>query len=357
MRNDAHVWPLILAAGEGRRLQTLTRNSAGAHVPKQFCSLLGGPSLLHDALSRAGSIGPRENICTIVAVEHWRWWDGVLGTLPSSNVIVQPRNRGTAIGILLPLLHILASDCEAQVVVLPSDHYVRDEATLRRSLQEAVARVATHPDDVLLLGIEAEEPDPELGYIVPGNELDAGAFEIDAFVEKPPVTRAVALIDRGGLWNAFVVVTDARALLRLFERRFPEIVREMRRVVQGMVNYPHLTASLAELYSRLPVVDFSRDILEVGLLGCLRVFPVPACGWTDLGTPRRIAETVRRLSDGEVRSAMSSGEVAQVNLAERSDDLLRADQVPGLLGPIFKRALPVRSIEGPAGQGGSTSPS
>jgi hypothetical protein len=135
-----------------------------------------------------------------------------------------------------------------------------------------------------LIGIEADEPDPELGYIVPGNALDVGAFEIEAFVEKPPVTRALALIDRGSWWNAFVVVTDARALLRLFE-------------------------------------------------------------------------TVRRLSDGHVRSAISSGEVAQVNLAERSDDLLRADQVPGLLGPIFKRVLPVRSIEGLAGQGDSTSPS
>jgi len=220
-----------------------------------------------------------------------------------------------------------------------------------------VDRQATRPDEILLLGIEPDEPDPELGYIVPGNARDSGTFEIEAFVEKPPVTRALALIDRGALWNAFVVATDARALLRLFERRFPDIVREMRRTVQGMVNYPHLAASLAELYSRLPVLDFSRDILEGGLHEELRVLPVPGCGWTDLGTPRRVAETVRRLSDGHVQAAMSSGEVAQINLAERSDELLRTNRVPGLLGPLFKRVLPPRAIEISGGHSDSTSPS
>jgi mannose-1-phosphate guanylyltransferase len=213
------------------------------------------------------------------------------------------------------------------------------------------------PDEILMLGIEADEADPELGYIVPGKAHEGGALEIEAFVEKPSVTRALALIDRGALWNAFVFATDARALLRLFEQRYPEIAREMRRVVQGMVNYPHLAASLAEFYSRLPVMDFSRDILEGGLRGDIRVLPVPVCGWTDLGTPRRIAETVRRLSDSRVQPAMSSGEVAQINLAERSDELLRADGVPGLLGPLFKRVLPAQSMEPSAGHRDSALPS
>jgi mannose-1-phosphate guanylyltransferase len=90
------------------------------------------------------------------------------------------------------------------------------------------------------------------------------------------------------------VATDAQALLQVFERRFAEIVREMRCVVRGMANYSHLASSLADLYSRLPVLDFSREILAGGMHGNLRVLPVPRCGWTDLGTPRRIAETVRR---------------------------------------------------------------
>jgi len=66
---------------------------------------------------------------------------------------------------------------------------------------------------------------------------------------------------------------------------------------------------------------------------------------------------VRRLSDGRVQPAMSSGDVAQINLAERSDELLRADRVPGLLGPLFKRAGPAQSMEMSAGPSDSASPS
>jgi mannose-1-phosphate guanylyltransferase len=37
-------------------------------------------------------------------------------------------------GILLPLLHIVECGPSAQMVVLPSDHHVREEAILTRAL-------------------------------------------------------------------------------------------------------------------------------------------------------------------------------------------------------------------------------
>jgi len=55
-----YPWPLVLAAGKGNRLRSLTVTSSGLHVPKQFCSLQGGPSLLHEALCRAQSITAHE---------------------------------------------------------------------------------------------------------------------------------------------------------------------------------------------------------------------------------------------------------------------------------------------------------
>jgi hypothetical protein len=49
---------------------------------------------------------------------------------------------------------------------------------------------------------------------------------------------------------------------------------------------------LEELYDRLPTVDFSRDILQKQPAH-LRVLPVPHCGWSDLGTPERVAHALR----------------------------------------------------------------
>jgi mannose-1-phosphate guanylyltransferase len=104
MRFRQRTWGLVLAAGDGTRLATLTTDANGRSVPKQFCSLNGGRSLLEDAMHRARHIVPRDRLCAIVAADHRRYWQRTLWTLPSSNVIVQPRNRGTAHGILLAVL-------------------------------------------------------------------------------------------------------------------------------------------------------------------------------------------------------------------------------------------------------------
>lgn len=295
MNDTGHTWALILAAGEGSRLRSLTTTRAGIAVPKQFCSLRGGLSLLHETLQRAEAIADRERICTVVAQQHRRWWERALSSLPRSNVIVQPENRGTGNGILLPLLHILDRDPEARIVLLPSDHHVRDEAVLARSLERAVAQLATRNREVLLLGLEPEEVDPELGYIVPGGEDGYGVRSVERFVEKPSDALARSLLGAGALWNAFIVVARAQALLELFSHRFPDVVANMRAVVAHDASNPMEPVAARHLYGTLPEIDFSRHVLQ-GFESPLRVLAVPPCGWSDLGTPERVARTLRRVA-------------------------------------------------------------
>jgi len=76
---------------------------------------------------------------------------------------------------------------------------------------------------------------------------------------------------------------------------------EMRHVVTSSDSNT-ARARLAQLYDRLPELDFSRDILQRSP-ELLRVMTVPACGWSDLGTPRRVVETVRRLRSTSDASA------------------------------------------------------
>jgi hypothetical protein len=56
--------------------------------------------------------------------------------------------------------------------------------------------------------------------------------------------------------------------------------------------------ALLSLYDRLPELDFSRDLLE-GRAADLCVLRVPPCGWSDLGTPRRVGEIVQRFAREE----------------------------------------------------------
>src|SRR5271154_6676932 len=74
MNRSGNTWSIVLAAGEGRRLQSLTMTKSGVAIPKQFCSLRGGDSLLREALNRAKEIIQPENICIVVARQHSQWW-------------------------------------------------------------------------------------------------------------------------------------------------------------------------------------------------------------------------------------------------------------------------------------------
>jgi mannose-1-phosphate guanylyltransferase len=289
-----NIWAIVLAAGEGRRLHSLTTTESGIAIPKQFCSLRGGQSLLCEALQRAEAVASPAHSCIVVAHQHRRWWDAELAAAPKSNVIVQPSNRGTANGILLPLLHIMARDPDARIVLLPSDHHVCDEPVLAAALEEAVRKLGARRDHVLLLGISPEEADPDLGYIVPGIIDGPMAWTVARFVEKPNAPLARVLIAAGALWNAFIVVAHAQALLQVFAQHFPRIVAQMRSVIERNQCTGDAPDALIDLYRDLPNIDFSRQILQIAG-SVLRVFRVNPCGWSDLGTPERVAKALRRL--------------------------------------------------------------
>jgi mannose-1-phosphate guanylyltransferase len=280
-------WAIVLAAGDGTRLQALTRG-----VPKQFCRLVGERSLLAMALERAGRLATPERTLVVVSPKHRRWWRRELAHHPRENVLVQPENRGTAAGLLLPLLAVLARDPEASVVLFPSDHFVRNEPRISAALRGALEQSAD--GGVVLLGIEPGWEETGYGWILPGAE--GTNAPVAAFVEKPGPERARACLVSGGVWNSFLLAARGRALLELFERRTPGLVAAFMETRSDPD--PQRTA-LARLYRRLDSLDFSRDVLQ-GSEGSLRVHIVPECGWTDLGTPERVArcQAEARLGDG-----------------------------------------------------------
>jgi mannose-1-phosphate guanylyltransferase len=292
----AKVWAIVLAAGEGSRLRDLTTSPDGTAIPKQFCSLLGVRSLLEDAIERASSIVPAKRICAIVADQHRSLWAQNAGVkaLHVSNVFAQPANRGTAIGVLYSLLHVLNQDPDAHVVLVPADHYVGAESTLARTLRAAMDRLERSPSQVVLLGLEPEEADTELGYILPGAADPDGGHAVAQFIEKPSLAVARDIIAKGGLWNGFIVAASAQTLLHFFVPRFATIVVEMHLLLSRYLTAPEVDRTpLIDFYERLPTLDFSRDILQDQTIR-LCVLRVPRCGWNDLGTPRRVGQTLRQ---------------------------------------------------------------
>lgn len=278
-----HLYTIILAAGEGTRVRSLTKNAEGICVPKQFSVVDGQRTMLHLALDRATRLVPRERVVAVVAQEHGSWWRQDLAELPPENVVIQPRNRGTAVGLLLPFLKVLQRDAQAQVLVLPSDHGVENEETLRRAILEALRAVRRNSSQVVLLGAFPREPDTEYGWIVPRGPLD-GIRGVATFIEKPDRETACILMDRGAVLNTLILAAAGRSLLHLYTRHLPGLLGDF---LTWRDNAQAADRELGQLYQSLPIYDFSRDVLR---LSCenLSVMPVANCGWSDLGTPARL---------------------------------------------------------------------
>jgi mannose-1-phosphate guanylyltransferase len=294
-------WTLVLAAGDGSRLSTLTAGQAGETIPKQFCSLRGGRTLLGDALARALATTPAARVVAVVAEKHRRHWSGELDGLPPENVLVQPTNRGTAAGVLLPLLAILERDPRACIAILPSDHHVREEPVLRIALLLALQYADRHASKVCLLGISPDSADSDYGWILPRDHCST-LSRVERFVEKPGTELAGFLMQQGALWNSFLVAASGQSLLALYEQRLPAMLAALSGI-RGLQAEAR-EEELRRVYEALSPADFSRDLLQ-GSEVQLRVLAVPACGWTDLGTPRRVAQCLRAGRYGRIPPSLS----------------------------------------------------
>jgi len=118
----------VLAGGDGTRLRALTRELSGDDRPKQFCPIMGGHTLLETTWARLDGVITPGHRMAVVTRHHEPFYAPLMARLRSAELVVQPDNRGTAAGILYPLLKLAARAPAAAVAVLPSDHHFSDDA-------------------------------------------------------------------------------------------------------------------------------------------------------------------------------------------------------------------------------------
>jgi mannose-1-phosphate guanylyltransferase len=293
VRHLAHAWAVVLAGGDGARLRALTTTREGVVVPKQYCSFGRSTCLLQDALTRADSVAAPSHVCTVVAAQHQRWWSSAVSQLPKANVFVQPKNKGTGYGILLALLRLESIDPDAIATLLPADHFFRDEGPITRALRTAGNLASLDSHAIYLLGSAPDGPDSELGYILSAKQSRRKATNVVGFIEKPDTSHAKELLEHGALWNLFILVGSVSALLELFDETYAREVANLRAALD--LEAAGNAQGLETHYNSIVPIDFSRDVLELQAPR-LQVIRVPSCGWTDLGTPRRVEVSARDLS-------------------------------------------------------------
>ena len=284
---------LLLAGGDGTRLQELTTHLMGSPIPKQYCPLLRGFSLLEMTLFRARYFAPLRNTKVVVNQNHLALAKPQLSTLPKSGILVQPENRDTGPGMIFALLHISQTNPDATVAVFPTDHFVDDDRAFMAHALRAACIVHQFPEKIAILGVTPDHPKAEYGYIMPGRPLYTPltpwrVFHVEAFKEKPSPTMARSLINKGGLWNTFVMVFQLKRMLDLLRNLAP-------RHSQKLFDLPGAFKKAPAFYRDITPWNFSSRILS-RIPEELIVLDAPDILWSDWGTRESIEYTYRRLN-------------------------------------------------------------
>jgi mannose-1-phosphate guanylyltransferase len=288
VQRSRHRWAVVLAGGDGTRLQDLTLKIAGDSRPKQFCSVIGGESLLAQTRARLEPLFHVDRMLFVVTRAHETCYREELRDVDDMRIISQPLNRGTGVAVVLALLHILQRDADAVVIFVPCDHYYSDAEACSRAIRSAISGAEQYPDSIVLVGAKAHYPEVEYGWIEPGSTISRAPsrlLRVNRFWEKPSLPQAQALLRRGCLWNTFVTVGHAKTFGDLVCSQIPDVVLSLSKALAE--------SELDAAYRRMPAVDFSHQVLANQPHRLLTV-PDTTSGWADLGSPTRVMDVLAR---------------------------------------------------------------
>ena len=297
-------WAVILAGGDGTRLQSMTRTITGDDRPKQFVPVVGGSTLLDQTRSRVAlSVSPARTLF-VVTEKHRRFYQSLTQTVSQNLLLQQPANKGTAPAILYALLRVAVKSPKAIVALFPSDHYFADDEEFMSHIDLAFDALQLQPEKVTLLGITPSSPETEYGWIEPQQSifgsLPRSITRVSRFWEKPDANVARSLMDQGCLWNSFVMVGRVDALLKMTRTALPELVSQFTSIMPTFETRAERKA-LHDLYSEVQDSNFSHEVLAARPED-LTVMRVGDVGWSDLGEPARVLATLAQMG---VRTEMA----------------------------------------------------
>ncbi len=327
------TYSVILAGGAGTRFWPLSREK----MPKQFLTLIGEESLLQQTVNRVRGLGPLERMIVVTSqsqVEETR-----LQLAPNHqgqenkpcSVIIEPRALNTAPAIGLAAVFVRRLDPDGVMVVLPSDHYIRDQEKFSRDIETAVQ--AAREGHLVTLGIPPTRPETGFGYI----EYDSAPNgkknyrSVISFREKPDLRTAQGYLSKGNyLWNSGMFIWKAAAILTEIGRHLPGLAKSLGRVEQvinevGGPSYPcatdlletrEMTQAIEEIYREIEPISIDYGVMEKSK----NVVVVPAAfDWSDVGSFSALFDLLPRDGQGNV----ISGRVFDL---ESENSLIRGDR-------------------------------
>ncbi len=269
------ITPVILSGGSGTRLWPFSR----PEMPKQFLALDGTETMLQATVNRvpvsAGFAAP----IVVAAQGHAALVTAQLSAIgvDAASVILEPVARNTAPAIALAAL---AVEGDPILLVMPSDHVIRDVA----AFHAAIGRARDLADDgwLVTFGITPDSPQTGYGWIEIGAPLGEGTFRVNRFLEKPSRERADAMLAAGGhAWNGGIFLFRASAYLSALDAHAPDVADAARRAMAVPRTDGALLHPDAHAIASAPSISIDYAVMEKAPQ--VAVVPV-GMEWSDVGS-------------------------------------------------------------------------
>ena len=279
-RNAPSIHPVILSGGSGTRLWPMSR----AHYPKQFLPLTSERSLLQEAVTRVAG-DKRFAAPLFVANDEHRFILAeqvrALDVKPMA-IVLEPFGRNTAPAVAVAAIALTASEPDALMLVMPSDHAISDLKAFYGAIDRAAA--AARAGKLVTFGVEADRPETGYGYIKRGAPLKGveGVFELGAFVEKPDKARAERYLKAGDYsWNSGIFLFPAALYLAELQRLAPDTVAACRKALSAAKRDIDFLRLDKDAFAKCDNKSIDYAVMEH--TSHAAVVPV-SMGWSDAGT-------------------------------------------------------------------------
>lgn len=287
-----NLYAVIMAGGKGTRFWPLSREN----FPKQFLRITGEKSLLQHTVERLEGLIDPKNFLVITAgkqQELVRWQTG--GTLPPSAIVAEPEGKNTAPAIALAAFRIFKKDKDAIMLVMPSDHHIKNPEAFLDTINKAVPSAA---DGALVtFGIVPTRPETGYGYIQAGKKMPGGVSKVERFIEKPDRKKAEALIEKGSVyWNSGIFMFSAKAILSELKTHMPALYNSFTKI-EKTLGTPKEADALAALYKKLEPESIDYGVMERS--GKVVVLSADF-GWSDIGSWNALEEILEKDESGNV---------------------------------------------------------
>ncbi|RYG14260.1 MAG: mannose-1-phosphate guanylyltransferase/mannose-6-phosphate isomerase [Burkholderiales bacterium] len=283
------VQPVLLSGGSGTRLWPLSREA----YPKQFLPLVGDATMVQETWRRVAPLADRSPI--VVANEEHRFLVAEqlrqIGA-PVPAVILEPVGRNTAPAIAAAALQATTGGADPLLLVLPSDHVVRDAEAFRMAVREACDAAAAGA--LVTFGIRPDAPETGFGYIQSAE--GAGLQKVLRFVEKPDAATAQSYLDAGGYyWNSGMFLFRASRYLEELGRFKPDMLDSVKRAFDGAQRDGDFIRLDRDAFTASPSDSIDYAVME--RTDRAMVLPVDI-GWSDVGSWSALWDVSERDADG-----------------------------------------------------------